>query len=202
MPAPGPDDSTRTRLLDATSLALAQFGPRKVSLSEIAALAGVSRPTLYRYFASKDDLLLALADHEKHRFESGLAAKLEGLTGEARLDRAMRHVIEFQRGYHMEDLVLTEPAFMVDQLRRALRTMAGSLTPLFQELAVPGEATRPADKADLVVRLALSHFLIRGSEAQLLRELRHAAGLTSTGARPAPANAPRSRPRRRRTGER
>ena len=37
---------TRTRLLDATGLGLAQYGPRKLSLTDIAALAGVSRPTL------------------------------------------------------------------------------------------------------------------------------------------------------------
>jgi hypothetical protein len=40
-------------------------------------------------------------------------------------------------------------------------------------------AARPGDVADLVVRIALSHFLIPGRDRnQLLRELRHAAGLT------------------------
>jgi AcrR family transcriptional regulator len=171
-------DSTRTRLLDATRVALAHSGRRKLSLTDIAAIAGVSRPTLYRYFASKDDLLLALAAHEKERFEVELAVALRGLVGSSRLDRALRFVVEFQHDYPMRGLVVIEPAFMLDQLEQALRTMTTTLVPLFDELSAarhPGSA-RSADLADLVVRIALSHFLIRGDDAQLLRELRHVAG--------------------------
>ena len=175
-----PADSTRTRLLDATSVALAQYGPRKVSLTDIAALAGVSRPTLYRHFASKDELLLALSAHEKARFETELAVALHGLGGSTRLERALRFVVEFQHDHPMRGLVVVEPAFMIDQLERGLRTMRATLVPLFEELspaAGPG-AARPSDLADLVVRTALSHFLIRGDDdGQLLRELRHVAGL-------------------------
>ncbi len=174
-----PAESTRTRLLEATKAAVAHSGPRKVSLSDVASLAGVSRPTLYRYFASKDELLVALATYEKERFETLLAKALDGLTGAARLDRGMRFIIEFQRDYPTRGLVVVEPAFVLDQLGRTLRTMAASLAPLFQEVGPAdgaGVAT-PADKADLVVRIALSHFLIQGDDDQLLRELRHAAGL-------------------------
>ncbi len=46
-------DSTRTRLLDAANVVLAHYGPRKLSLTDVATHAGVSRPTLYRHFASK-----------------------------------------------------------------------------------------------------------------------------------------------------
>jgi AcrR family transcriptional regulator len=179
MPAAAPADSTRERLLDATSLALAQFGPRKASLSEVASLAGVSRPTLYRYFSSKEELLLALADHEKARFESTLAAELDGLTGADRLDRAMRFIVEFQHDYPIRRLVLVEPSFIIEQLEVSLRTMVAALEPLFKEVSPAGRhGAKASDKADLVVRLALSHFLIPGEEAQLLRELRHVAGLT------------------------
>ena len=41
----------------ATSEVLGRSGQAKLSLSEVALQAGVSRPTLYRWFASKDDLL-------------------------------------------------------------------------------------------------------------------------------------------------
>ncbi|MFA5883436.1 MAG: TetR/AcrR family transcriptional regulator [Acidimicrobiia bacterium] len=175
-------DTTRTRILDATGVVLARRGPRKLSLTDIAAQAGVSRPTLYKYFGSKEELLLALAVHEKQRFGTGLAAALDGLTGAARLDRALRFVVEFQQDYPMRELVAIEPGFMIDQLEQALRTMRGSLVPLFEELPAaadePDGPAGPADLADLVVRTALSHFLIPGDDAQLLRELRHVAGLT------------------------
>jgi len=169
--------STRTRLLDATSVALAQYGPRKLSLSDIATLAGVSRPTLYRHFASRDELLLALAEHEKERFRSELSDALDGLAGPDRLDRALSFIADFQRGYPLRGLVAIEPGFILDQLERALRSMAPALIPLFEELppAVSPNAAGPADLADLVVRTALSHFLIKSDSAQLLRELRHVA---------------------------
>jgi len=172
---PADTETTRTRLLDATSAALARYGPRKLSLTDIATIAGVSRPTVYRHFASKDDLLLALSAHEKQRFGAEMAAAIDGLTGTPRLDRALRFIVEFQHDYAMRGLVVIEPAFMLEQLERALRTMASALIPLF-ETATDDDVTA-ADLADLVVRVALSHFLIRGDDAQLLRELRHVAGI-------------------------
>lgn len=172
-------DSTRSRLLEATGRALARCGPHRLTLTNIAALAGVSRPTLYRHFASKDDLLIALAAHEKQRFEEGLASALQGLAGRARLERALHFVAEFQRTHDLRGLVAVEPAFMLDQLERAQRSMAAALVPVFEQLPParrPGPAG-PADLADLVVRVAVSHFLMPGDDSQLLRELRHAAGI-------------------------
>ena len=84
--------------------------------------------------------------------------------------------MEFQRDYPFDQLVVLEPAFMLAQLERSLRTMASGLVPLFEDVTTPPDA-KPADLADLVMRVALSHFLIRGSDAQLLRKLRHVVGI-------------------------
>lgn len=172
-------EQTRARLLDATALALAQHGPRKVSLTDIAEIAGVSRPTVYRYFASKDELLVALAAHEKERFNSNFRAAVQGLSGSARLGRALRFIVEFQRDDLTRRLVEIEPRFMLAQFEEALTTMAASLVPLFEQIAPADRSTsaKPADLADLVVRTALSHHLLPGRRGQLLRELRHIAGL-------------------------
>ena len=55
----GEDTSTRHRILVATAEVLGRSGQTKLSLSEVALQAGVSRPTLYRWFADKQDLLTA-----------------------------------------------------------------------------------------------------------------------------------------------
>lgn len=170
-----PADATRTRLLEATSVTLAQFGPRKLNLSDIAARAGVSRPTLYRYFSSKEELLNELAVHEKERFRAEMADALHGLEGDARMDRALRFVVDFQRDYPMRGLVAVEPLFMLDQLEVALGTMTKPLIPVFESL---GRKKKEATAlADLVVRVALSHFLIQGDDDLLLAQLRHVAGI-------------------------
>ena len=176
------DGPTRVRLLEATRVLLGQYGPRKLALTDIARLAGVSRPTLYKHFASKTDLLDALSAYEQKQFAYSLNIATSGLSGTARLDAALRHVVEFQRAYPFQHLVQIEPSFMLEQLADVLPVLRAGLTPLIaehQHLTAPASgAGRPTDVADLIVRVALSHFLLPGRDRnQLLRELRHAAGV-------------------------
>ncbi len=172
-------DPVRVRLLEATRVLLAQYGPRKLALTDIAALASVSRPTLYKHFGSKDELLVALSAYEQAQFALGLRAATSGTSGSARLDAALRHVVDFQRDYPFQQLVEIEPGFMLDQLTGVLPVLRDGLVPLVAEhLRATASTARAGDVADLVVRVALSHFLIPGRDRnQLLRELRHAAAI-------------------------
>jgi AcrR family transcriptional regulator len=54
----------RERLLDAAEGCLAQFGPQKTSMEDVARAAGMSRATLYRYFENRDALLLGVASRQ------------------------------------------------------------------------------------------------------------------------------------------
>ncbi|HXK26507.1 MAG TPA: TetR/AcrR family transcriptional regulator [Myxococcota bacterium] len=60
-------DEKRDRILGAALEVCAQRGVAAARMEEIAARAGVSKGTLYRFFESKEDLLLAtiLASYEK-----------------------------------------------------------------------------------------------------------------------------------------
>ena len=75
------EQSTRRRILAATFVVLSRDGRRKLQLSDVAAEANVSRPTLYRYFGSKDGLLEAFGLYEQDNFDSGIAAAMAGLSG-------------------------------------------------------------------------------------------------------------------------
>jgi AcrR family transcriptional regulator len=172
-------ESVRDRLLEAAGRVLADSGPRSLHLSAVAAEAGVSRPTLYAYFPTKQHLLGAVAVYEKARFNEELEQALVGLTGAERLDRALLFMIEFQRAYPMRKLVLIEPELMLDQLERSLRSMSASLVPLFED-GLGVETATASDLADLAVRTAMSHFLIPRDAKQLMRELHHITGLTET----------------------
>ena len=63
-----PDDTktkpVRERLLDAAEGCLAQFGPQKTSMEDVARAAGMSRATVYRYFENRDALLLGVASRQ------------------------------------------------------------------------------------------------------------------------------------------
>ncbi len=59
-------DATRARILDATLRVMAR-GLAGVSMPQVAREAGVSVPTVYRHFGSKEDLLAAVYPHVARR---------------------------------------------------------------------------------------------------------------------------------------
>src|SRR5262245_8989070 len=163
--------TTRERILEATLEVLARSGPRKLSLSEVAAAAGVSRPTLYRWFPSKRALLQAFGRYEQRKYDDGIADAVVGLAGEARLDAVLRFIVEFQHAYSLRRLVDVEPEHVVYQMTRVLPIMRDRLLVHF-----PGPEGFTA--ASVVTRIALSHALIPDDDPKLFHaELRYAAGL-------------------------
>jgi AcrR family transcriptional regulator len=55
----GPDDA-RERILAAAERCIDRHGIRKTTMDDVASEVGLSRPSVYRYFADRDDLLLEL----------------------------------------------------------------------------------------------------------------------------------------------
>lgn len=89
-------------ILDAAELEFDRRGARKPTMSDIAAAAGVSRPTLYRAFGDRTALIEALIDRRAGR----VAAKLERLFRKTdsfpdRLVRGMLLIIEAGRADDM-----------------------------------------------------------------------------------------------------
>ncbi|MGW5719996.1 TetR/AcrR family transcriptional regulator [Amycolatopsis sp. NPDC003865] len=58
---PGTEDEARRRIVDAATACIDRVGLAKTSLSDVAAEAGVTRQTVYRYFPSLNDILRAVA---------------------------------------------------------------------------------------------------------------------------------------------
>lgn len=76
MPPRGSSAAVRRALEDAAATLIAERGYARTTVDDIVGAAGVSKPALYRHFASKKDLHLALL--ERHRDELAAAA-LAGL---------------------------------------------------------------------------------------------------------------------------
>lgn len=58
--APSDTAAARERLVDAAEACIDRFGLAKTTLEDVAREAAVSRATIYRYFANRDELVLAV----------------------------------------------------------------------------------------------------------------------------------------------
>ena len=72
-------ERTRTALFDALSELMTKRSFDKITLSDVAAHAGVGRTAVYNHFADKEDLLLAFMEHETARYAEELSAALAGV---------------------------------------------------------------------------------------------------------------------------
>lgn len=62
------DDAVRTRILDAAYSLFCRAGIQRCSMNDVAGAAGVARITLYRRFASRDDLVVQVVRREFRRY--------------------------------------------------------------------------------------------------------------------------------------
>jgi AcrR family transcriptional regulator len=62
--APRDSTSAKERLVDAAARCFDRFGVLKTTIEDVAAEAKVSRATVYRYFADRDALILAVLVRE------------------------------------------------------------------------------------------------------------------------------------------
>ncbi|MCT7659341.1 TetR/AcrR family transcriptional regulator [Mycobacterium deserti] len=165
------DQSTRERILAATAEVLGRNGMTKLSLSEVALQAGVSRPTLYRWFASKKDLLDAFVVWERKFYERAITDATADLPACEKLDAALRVIVEYQQSYPGLRMIDIEPALVIKRLSRVIPLMRGRLERLAQG---PDRGVAVAT----AVRVAISHYLVRSDDgADFLNQLRHAAGV-------------------------
>ncbi|MCM2290787.1 TetR/AcrR family transcriptional regulator [Allorhizobium sp. BGMRC 0089] len=70
--AAGEDPAKRIQILEGAKRAFMTFGYDATSMNDITREAGVSKGTLYVYFANKEDLFAALIEHHKLGFTSTL----------------------------------------------------------------------------------------------------------------------------------
>lgn len=180
-PAPSPGgpaetgpDRVATALLDAASSLLAEHGTRRWTVDDAAARAGVGRATVYRRFASRDDLMRATITRDAHRF---FAAVAESVRSEETLEEKV--VGGFVAGLRLirvsplPALLRADPAGAMSLLgsESLLRTATVALTERYQ--AVTGTRLSGAGRsrvevaAEALVRLGISFVLIPGATADL-----------------------------------
>ncbi len=176
--------STPDLILSAAQWIIRERGPEKLTMSAVAAAAGLSRPTLYRWFPTKTLLLAAISAYEVEQFDLGLEALASAHDDPAaRFDACLRYLVTYLDETIGPNSISADPAF-------ALQSLADSLTPHCQSVAtVLGDALdelpsvrsgrlAPQQGAEILLRVAYSHYLVPNANAEeLITALRAFAGL-------------------------
>jgi TetR/AcrR family transcriptional repressor of uid operon len=163
----------RQRILQATFKVLSRHGYGKFNLSDVATQAGISRPTLYKSFPSKDDLLSAFSQFEVQLLREDLHRAVDGRTGRRQLDALLQFLVDFYHSYAMRGLVEIEPGLVLAQMANTLPVLVELIAPL-----LAGHVSEPETVAMALVRLSVCHYLVPGyDDDRLLDQLRAAAGV-------------------------
>jgi AcrR family transcriptional regulator len=169
------------RILDAAQRLVFRTGVRRLSLSEVATLSGVSRPTVYRYFVSKEELIDALGERERRRLDAAMDKAMSEVVGVARLEAAVDVVAAFVEAQPPGRLLDLEPVFAHEQMAQALPMLTEGLTVVLRRCAREdafATAVDPGDLAGAIARTALSHYIFPDADrAAVRRQIRAAAGL-------------------------
>jgi AcrR family transcriptional regulator len=83
-------------ILDAALSLLTERGYAAMSMEELAAKAGISKPTLYNHFTTKDDIVVAAATRGMDRVIALIDGELEGQTPLERLATLLRAVLQLR----------------------------------------------------------------------------------------------------------
>jgi TetR/AcrR family transcriptional regulator len=161
-----------TGILDAAQQVFEQFGARRANVEDVARAAGISRSTLYRAYATKDDLLEAVLTRQAEEFLSELDRASDGLPPrEAVVESFARGIALTREIPLLARLVETEPEII---------TGMGGLSNTSLIIALAGQvsatlrrsgATMPDDElnivAELMMRVAYTYILNPGGNLDM-----------------------------------
>ncbi|MGO8861664.1 MAG: TetR/AcrR family transcriptional regulator [Acidimicrobiales bacterium] len=186
----GQRSTTVESILEATRRAIAERGPGKLTLSAVANAAGISRPTLYRWFPTKNDLLAALTAYEEQRFDIGLQQVIAAHRApRRRLEAALRFLMNYLDQSMMPDPIGVDPEFALKSIAVSLgphiEILAGLLgDSLFEVPAVRAGALTPQQASEMFLRIAYSHYLVPHADSEvILTMMRDFAGISRRTAR-------------------
>lgn len=160
----------RDHALDAARTLTVDKGWARVRMGEVAALTGVSRPTLYKEFGDKQGLGEALIMAETERFLVGISATLAAHPRDASggIAAAVEHVLAEADASPLLCAILTSARDADNELLPLLTTRSApvleaasrTLIAWFEENFPQLDTQDLADAVDALVRLTVSHLVL------------------------------------------
>ena len=169
----------RTRLFSALARLMETSGFDTLTMSDIAAEAGVGRTSVYNHFADKESLLIGYIEHETGQFLVDLREALDGVTDpEERLRVYIRQQMALTTSYHPApgpDLRALVSHETVARLREHVR----EVELLLREILTDGIAAGRLPQQDVDTVVPLVHACLTG-RGRLRDDESHAQALAAT----------------------
>lgn len=165
-----PDDAATTAILDAARALLARYGLGRWSMDDVASTAGIGRATVYRRFASREDVVNATIARDLQRFFATVAHAVSGIHD--LVDKVVEGFVIGMlaaTGSLLPELFISDSSAVMALLNAAPVVDLGSQALVRQYEAITGEDLHGAPRAEVelvaeaLIRLALSFLLIPGS---------------------------------------
>ena len=166
---PAPDPSTEA-ILDAAVVEFERHGLRRFALEDVARRAGVSRTTIYRRFANKDELVAAVVERENVSLFADIAAELKQAGPQANyyVEAFTLSILRFRRHRVLNRMMSDEPALVLELGRRHYDAAIERMADALREIFPAGFADRIGeegvdDLADTILRYAAMALLLPGA---------------------------------------
>ncbi|MBB6627486.1 TetR family transcriptional regulator [Nocardioides sp. KIGAM211] len=154
-------DAIRDEVMKHAWSLFAEQGFEATTVEQVAASAGMSRRTFFRYFSGKDELVLERLVESGHRIADALRARPADEAAWPALRAAFQETVEVQERYAdrsrpLQIMLREEPGVRSVVLERR-RQWHAALCPLVAErLPSRGRTRRPDTRADAVTGSALA----------------------------------------------
>jgi AcrR family transcriptional regulator len=154
----------RQQILEAARRLFAERPYGAVQMDDVARLAGVGKPTLYRYFPSKEELYLAVFDEALSGLERRFAELADaGLPPSERLDGMLRALVDVLAEQVASLRLLDfEHAELAGRWRSVYRGRRKAIVDALGEVLAAGRRTGEFRNVDPEVTPALLVGLVRG----------------------------------------
>jgi len=158
-------------ILDAALVEFDRHGFRKVALDDVARRAGVSRTTIYRRFANREELVSAVMDRENARLFLGIAEELKNARPQSDyyVEAFTSAILRSRRHRLLNRMIVDEPALTLDLARRHYPAAVWRIEQALQVILPAGFAERIGSQAvhelaDMTWRYAMMALLIPSAE--------------------------------------
>ncbi|MGC2654278.1 MAG: helix-turn-helix domain-containing protein [Mycobacterium sp.] len=160
-------DPTTQAILDAAVVEFEQHGFRRVALDDVARRARVSRTTIYRRFAGRDELVAAVIDRENAALFTDIADELKRVGPQTNyyVEAFTLSIVRFRQHRVLNRMIADEPGLALElghqHYGAAIQRMAAALRVIFPAgFAERIGAAATDELADTILRYAAVALLL------------------------------------------